>query len=147
LQGISEVREVLPQVSEDGGVGIAAIFTGLKRYVLELYKQPRENNHKKRENMNDRILEFIQKLLANGYHVNYKDGSRYIQLFREFNNSEQQVSGPDEIQIGRAIEICEGEIKSKPFMKRGYLWSGSAETVAKKGNVYTYGNSTIVSKY
>jgi len=97
--------------------------------------------------MNDRILEFIQKLLANGYHVNYKDGSRYIQLFREFNNSEQQVSGPDEIQIGRAIEICEGEIKSKPFMKRGCLWSGSAETVAKKGNVYTYGNSTIVSKY
>jgi hypothetical protein len=45
------------------------------------------------------------------------------------------------------IEICEGEIISKSYMKRGYLWSGSAATVARKGNVYAIGDERIVATY
>lgn len=93
------------------------------------------------------LQSLIQKFIAFGYELRYQDGNRFIELYKSFANSNMKVTEGDELQIGRSIELCNGEIMSKPFMKRGYLWSGSAVTLENKGNVYTYGNERMIGTY
>jgi hypothetical protein len=93
------------------------------------------------------INNVAQRFVKLGYEISWKDSDRYVELKKMFGNDKTPVNGGDELQIGRMIEICEGEIISKSYMKRGYLWSGSAATVARKGNVYAIGDERIVATY
>lgn len=93
------------------------------------------------------LQEIIQKFVNFGYEIKYKDNNRYIELVKMFNNSDINISGGEEIQIGRFIEIYDNKIISKSYMKRGYLWSGSAYTQKNKGNVYAIGNEKIIAKF
>ena len=52
----------------------------------------------------------MQRFINLGYELNYRDGDRYIELKKMFNNSDAKVDGIDELQIGRYIEIWDNNI-------------------------------------
>jgi hypothetical protein len=93
------------------------------------------------------IHSVMQRFISLGYELNYQDGNRYIELKKMFNNSDTIVNGADELQIGRFIEILGNNIISKPYMKRGWLWSGSAYTQKNKGNVYATGTERLIARF
>jgi hypothetical protein len=89
----------------------------------------------------------IQSLIHLGYEIDYRDGDRYVSLQKMFGNSDADVNGSDDLQIGRIIELCNGNVVSKAYMKRGWLWSGSAYTQQHKNNVYAIGGTRKVASY
>lgn len=93
------------------------------------------------------IHSVMQRFINLGYELNYQDGDRYIELKKMFNNSDTKVDGADELQIGRYIEIWDNNIISKPYMKRGWLWSGSAYTQKNKGNIYAIGTERLIARF
>lgn len=92
-------------------------------------------------------VDVMQRFINLGYELNYRDGDRYIELKKLFNNSTTPVNGADELQIGRFIEIYGDSIVSKPYMKRGWLWSGSAYTQERKGNIFAMGTARLVARF
>ncbi len=81
-----------------------------------------------------------------GYRVKYQDKNRYVKLYKPFKNSNPHVEPHEEKQIGRIIEIYNGEIWSIPYMKRGYYWSNSAVTTHEKGCIFQLGERRIIAK-
>lgn len=88
----------------------------------------------------------IQLFINFGYVITFKDGERYIELYKDFNNSGIEIDGINELQIGRFIEIWDNNIISKTYMKRGWLWSGSAYVPKNKGNVFAIGTERLIAK-
>lgn len=103
------------------------------------------NNKQNLKQLN--IADVMQRFINHGYEINYRDGNRYIELQKMFNNSDTKVDGDEELQIGRCIEICNNNIISKPYMKRGWLWSGSAYTQKNKGNIYAMGTERLIARF
>tara|TARA_R110000868_G_scaffold411024_1_gene701384 strand:+ start:4676 stop:4969 length:294 start_codon:yes stop_codon:yes gene_type:complete len=97
--------------------------------------------------MGNTLNSLTERFINLGYEVNYRDKNRYVELKKMFGNDKTKVDGGDELQIGRMIEICEGEVIAKAYMKRGWLWSGSAVTAQRKGNVYAIGTERLVATY
>ncbi len=93
-----------------------------------------------------KIENVIQLFIKFGYVINLKDGERYIELYKDFNNSDAEIDGICELQIGRFIEIWDNNVISKPYMKRGWLWSGSAYVQKNKGNVFAIGTERLIAK-
>lgn len=94
-----------------------------------------------------KLFDIIQKFINNGYEISYQDNDRYIELKKMFNNSNIKVDNDDELQIGRLIEICNGQIISKTYMKKGWLWSGSVYTQKCKNNIYVIGTERVIAHY
>lgn len=87
----------------------------------------------------------MQRFIALGYVLNFRDGDRYIELSKMFNNDDDTVTGGDQLQIGRFIELYRGQVISKTYMKRGWLWSGSAYATAHKNNIYAIGTERLIA--
>jgi hypothetical protein len=91
------------------------------------------------------IKSIVERFVSLGYDITFEGVSgSYIELFKSFNNEFAIVDGDKEIQIGRKIEIYDNIIRISSYMKRGYLWSGSAYTVGKHNYVYAIGKTYLI---
>lgn len=96
--------------------------------------------------MKKNLEDIINIFLNYGYEISFRDKNRYIELKKVFNNSDAKVDGAEEVQIARFIEIWDNNIISKAYMKRGWLWSGSAYVQKNKGNSYSIGAERLIAR-
>lgn len=85
----------------------------------------------------------ITHYVREGYRLDLNRPLDYASLYLSF-DIDLPVLGGDQLEIGEKIEITMEGITRTSMFKRGYLWASSAEITSRKGNVYSYGDSTVI---